>query len=145
MAFGSIATIDKSGGNDLGLHQRRKLDAFIERYASRTRKSKEYTQANRRHMADPRVVNGFKPMLKEMTYQIVVERSKGSHLWDLDGHEYVDAPNAFGMSLFGWPPGFVLDSVHDQHELGYELGPPPPVSGHCTTPGCDGAGHPPPG
>src|SRR3546814_3346475 len=69
-AFGAIARIDKSGGNDLGLHQRRKLDAFIERYAARTRKSKEYTQANRRHMADPRVVNGFKPMLKEMTYQI---------------------------------------------------------------------------
>src|SRR3546814_2590957 len=75
-AFGAIARIDKSGGNDLGLHQRRKLDAFIERYAARTRKSKEYTQANRRHMADPRVVNGFKPMLKEMTYQIVVERSR---------------------------------------------------------------------
>src|SRR3546814_7643665 len=71
-AFGAIARIDKSGGNDLGLHQRRTLDAFIERYAARTRKSKEYTQATRRHMADPRVVNGFKPMLKEMTYQIVV-------------------------------------------------------------------------
>src|SRR3546814_8765127 len=82
-----MARIDKTGGNDLGLHQRRKFDAFIERYAARTRKSKEYTQANRRHMADPRVVNGFKPMLKEMTYQIVVERSKGSHLWDLDGNE----------------------------------------------------------
>src|SRR3546814_5923576 len=103
-AFGAIARIDKSGGNDLGLHQRRKLDAFIERYAARTRKSKEYTQANRRHMADPRVVNGFKPMLKEMTYQIVVERSKGPHLWDLDGNEYVDALHGFGMSLFGWQP-----------------------------------------
>src|SRR3546814_10462925 len=74
-------------------------------------------------MADPRVVNGFKPMLKEMTYQIVVERSKGSHLWDLDGNEYVDALNGFGMSLFGWQPGFVLDAVREQLELGYEIGP----------------------
>src|SRR3546814_17223580 len=111
MAFGSIATIDKSGGNDLGLHQRRKLDAFIERYVARTRKSKEYTQANRPHMDDPRVVNGFKPMLKEMTYQIVAERSKVPHLWDLDGNESVDATNGFGMSMFGWQTGFVLDAV----------------------------------
>src|SRR3546814_11957418 len=98
-----MARIDKSGGNDLGLHQRRKLDAFIERYAARTRKSKEYTQANRRHMADPRVVNGFTPMLKEMTYQIVVERSKCSHLWDLVGTEYAAALHVFGMSLFCVP------------------------------------------
>src|SRR3546814_7140333 len=136
-AFGAIARIDKSGGNDLGLHQRRKLDAFIERYVARTRKSKEYTQANRRHMADPRVVNGFKPMLKEMTYQIVVERSKGSHLWDLDGNEYVDALNGLGMSLFGWQPGFVLDSVREQLELGYEIGPQHPLAGDVTRLVCD--------
>src|SRR3546814_767623 len=140
-AFGAITRIDKSGGNDLGLHQRRKLDAFIERYAARTRKSKEYTQANRRHMADPRVVNGFKPMLKEMTYQIVVERSKGSHLWDLDGNEYVDALNGFGMSLFGWQPGFVLDAVREQLELGYEIGPQHPLAGDVTRLVCDVTGH----
>src|SRR3546814_1144515 len=133
--------IDKSGGNDLGLHQRRKLDAFIERYVASTRKSKEYTQANRRHMAGPRVVNGFKPMLKEMTYQIVVERSKGSHLWDLDGNEYVDALNGFGMSLFGWQPGFVLDAVREQLELGYEIGPQHPLAGDVTRLVCDVTGH----
>src|SRR3546814_2623195 len=116
-AFGAIARIDKSGGNDLGLHQRRKLDALIERYAARTRKSQEYTQANRRHMADPRVVNGFKPLPQEMTYQTVVERSKRSPLWDLDGNENVDALNGFGMSLFCWQPGFVLRSEEHTSEL----------------------------
>src|SRR3546814_17433752 len=80
----------------------------------------------------PRVVNGFKPMLKEMTYQIVGERSKGSHLWDLDGNEYVDALNGFGMSLFGWQPGFVLDAVREQLELGYEIGPQHPLAGDVT-------------
>src|SRR3546814_4965924 len=92
-------------------------------------------------MADPRVVNGFKPMLKEMTYQIVVERSKGSHLWDLDGNEYVDALNGFGMSLFGWQPGFVLDAVREQLELGYEIGPQHPLAGDVTRLVCDVTGH----
>src|SRR3546814_10824198 len=91
-AFGAIARIDKSGGNDLGLHQRRKLDAFLERYAARTRKSKEYTQANRRHMADPPVVNGFKPMLKDLTNKIVVDRYQGAPLRAREGKDTVDAP-----------------------------------------------------
>jgi glutamate-1-semialdehyde aminotransferase/acyl carrier protein len=140
-AFGAIARIDKSGGTELSLHQRRKLDAFIDRYVARTRKSKEYTQFHRGHMADPRVVNGFKPLLKEMIYQIVIERSKGSHLWDLDGNEYVDALNGFGMSLFGWQPDFVLDAVRNQLELGYEIGPQHPLAGEVAQLVCEVTGH----
>ena len=140
-AFGAIARIDKSGGVELGLHQRRKLDAFIDRYVARTRKSKDYTQLHRSHMADPRVVNGFKPLLKEMIYQIVIERSKGSHLWDLDGNEYVDALNGFGMSLFGWQPDFVLDAVRNQLELGYEIGPQHPLAGEVAQLVCEVTGH----
>src|SRR3546814_959877 len=70
-AFGAIARIDKSGGNDLGPHQRRQLDTFIQPYVTRTRKSQASTQPNRRHMADPRAVNGSKPILKAMPYQPV--------------------------------------------------------------------------
>ena len=83
----------------------------MRRYVARTRKSKDYTTEHRAHLADPRVVNGFRPLLKEIIYQIVIERSKGAHVWDLDGNEYVDALNGFGMSLFGWQPDFVLDAV----------------------------------
>ena len=69
-------------------------------------------------MADPRVVNGFRPLTKEITYQIVVERSKGSRLWDIDGNEYVDVLNGFGMNLFGWQPDFVQDAVRAQLDAG---------------------------
>ena len=55
-------------------------------------------------MADPRVVNGFRPLTKELTYQLVIERSRGSRLWDIDGNEYIDVLSGFGMSLFGWLP-----------------------------------------
>src|SRR6185437_10654024 len=83
-AFGAIARID-TGKAELSPRQQGRLERFVERYVARTRKSKEYTQAHRPHMADPRVVSGFRPLTKEIAYPLVVERSKGAHLWDLDG------------------------------------------------------------
>ncbi|MBE1161959.1 amino acid adenylation domain-containing protein [Dyella sp. 7MK23] len=127
-AFGAIARIH-SGSTELTGRQRVRLDAFMRRYIERTRRSKDYTQEHRPHLADPRVVNGFRPLLKEIIYQIVIERSKGSKVWDLDGNEYVDALNGFGMNLFGWQPDFVLDAVRKQLDLGYEIGPQHPLAG----------------
>ena len=140
-AFGAIARIDNGARFQLSARQRDKLDAFIARYVARTGKSKEYTRQHRPHMADPRVVNGFRPLLKEITYPIVIERSKGAHLQDLDGNDYVDALNGFGMSLFGWQPDFVLDAVRAQLELGYEIGPQHPLAGEVARLACEVTGH----
>lgn len=127
-AFGAIARIH-SGQQEITARQRVRLQALIRRYVARTQKSKDYTSQHRPRMADPRVVNSFRPLLKEIVYQIVVERSKGSRLWDIDGNEYVDALNGFGMNLFGWQPDFVLDAVRRQLDLGYEIGPQHPLAG----------------
>ena len=127
-AFGAIARIH-SGATELTGRQRVRLDAFMRRYIERTKRSKAYTQEHRAHLADPRVVNGFRPLLKEIIYQIVIERSKGPKVWDLDGNEYVDALNGFGMNLFGWQPDFVLDAVRKQLDAGYEIGPQHPLAG----------------
>ena len=75
-AFGAIARIDTTGKLELSARQQARLDQFIQRYVARTQKSRAYTEAQRPHMADPRVVNGFKPLLKEIVYQIVIGRSK---------------------------------------------------------------------
>ncbi|WP_426282008.1 amino acid adenylation domain-containing protein [Lysobacter soli] len=140
-AFGAIARIESQVDTDLSPQQKAKLDAFMDRYVARTRKSKEYTQAHRAQLADPRVVNGFRPLTKEIVYQIVVERSKGSRVFDIDGNEYVDALNGFGMSLFGWQPDFVLDAVRDQLDKGYEIGPQHPVAGDVAKLVCELTGH----
>jgi amino acid adenylation domain-containing protein len=140
-AFGAIARIDSAGGTELGTRQRTHLDAFVQRYLARTPKSKAFTQEHRGHMADPRVVTGFRPLTKEIVYQIVVERSKGSHLWDIDGNEYVDALNGFGTSLFGWQPPFVMDAVRRQLDLGYEIGPQHPLAGDVARLVCELTGH----
>ena len=117
----------------------------MRRYIERTAKSKAFNAAHRPHLADPRVVNGFRPVTKEITYQIVIERSKGSKLWDIDGNEYVDALNGFGMNMFGWQPDFVQDAVRAQLDLGYDIGPMTPLAGEvadliCEMTGADRAG-----
>jgi len=122
-AFGAIARIHTSRSDTVSPAQKDALAAFIKRYTARTKKSKDYTTAHRAHLADPRVVNGFRLLTKEMVYQIVIERSKGSHVWDLDGNQYVDVLSGFGMSLFGWQPQFVVDAVKKQIDDGYEIGP----------------------
>ena len=127
-AFGAIARIHTQAGA-LTERQRSRLDAFARRYIERTKRSKAYTVEHRSQMADPRVVNGFRPVTKEIVYQIVVERSKGSRMWDLDGNEYVDVLNGFGMNLFGWQPDFVVDAVRKQLDLGYDIGPQHPLAG----------------
>ncbi|WP_431130660.1 amino acid adenylation domain-containing protein [Variovorax paradoxus] len=143
-AFGAIARIHTQRTAEPSGRQKARLATFMRRYVERTRKSKEFTAANRPHMADPRVVNGFRPLTKEITYQIVIERSKGSKLWDLDGNEYVDALNGFGMNMFGWQPDFVQEAVRKQLDSGYEIGPQHPLAADvtgliCELTGCDRA------
>ncbi len=143
-AFGAIARIHTQA-NDVTERQRVRLEAFMRRYVARTRKSKDYTVEHRPHLADPRVVNGFRPMTKEITYQIVIERSLGARVWDIDGNEYVDVLSGFGMNLFGWSPEFVQQAVRRQLDAGYEIGPQHPLAGDvarliCELTGFDRAG-----
>lgn len=143
-AFGAIARIHTTG-NEITERQRARLDAFMRRYIDKTQRSKDFTTEHRPHLADPRVVNGFRPQLKEIIYQIVIERSKGARVWDIDGNCYIDALNGFGMSMFGWQPDFVLDAVRAQLDAGYEIGPQHPLAGPvskliCELTGFDRAG-----
>ncbi|MFT7074290.1 MAG: amino acid adenylation domain-containing protein [Planctomycetota bacterium] len=143
-AFGAIARICTQP-NEITEQQHARLQAFMGRYIERTKKSKGYTQQHRHHLADPRVVNGFRPATKEITYQIVVERSLGAKLWDIDGNEYVDVLSGFGMNLFGWQPDFITDALRQQIDSGYEIGPQQPLAGEvarlvCELTGNDRAG-----
>jgi amino acid adenylation domain-containing protein len=144
-AFGAIARIHTKPTAEPSARQKARLSAFVRRYVERTRNSKRFTEDNRAHMADPRVVNGFRPITKEITYQIVIERSKGSKMWDIDGNEYVDALNGFGLNLFGWQPDFVQEAVRKQLDAGYEIGPQHPLAADvtrllCELTGCERAG-----
>lgn len=93
------------------------------RYSSRHAKSKAYTERYRDALADPRTAAGFHPDWKELTFPIVADRSKGAHIWDVDGNRFVDVVNGFGQTAFGHSPDFVSDAVVKQLEKGYAIGP----------------------
>jgi len=105
------------------------VDNLIQEYVKRTGKSKELTQDYRQVHADPRTAAGFNPMWKEMVYPIVIERSKGAHLWDVDGNEYIDLLNGFGPNFLGHAPDYIQEALHEQIDRGFELGPQTPYAG----------------
>jgi amino acid adenylation domain-containing protein len=93
------------------------------RYSARYAKSKAYTAKYRHVLADPRTASGFHPDWKELTFPIVADRSKGAHVWDLDGNRFVDVVNGFGQTAFGHSPDFVSRAVAAQLDKGYAIGP----------------------
>ncbi len=134
--FGATARIDRQA-SELTAKQQDFLDRLTQRYTAKTGQSKAYTQQHRAHMADPRVVSGFRPLTKEIVYPLVVNRSAGSRLWDIDGNEYIDALNGFGSNLFGYQPDFIKKVLHDQIESGYEVGPQHDLAGDVCQLICD--------
>ncbi|MGJ8593055.1 MAG: amino acid adenylation domain-containing protein [Aquaticitalea sp.] len=126
--FGASPKIEKQV-TDISAKQKTFIEDLIASYNKKTAKSKAYAQKHRTHMSDPRVVSGFKPLTKELVYPLVVEKSAGNKLWDLDGNQYIDVLNGFGSSLFGHQPDFIKETLHDQIEKGYEVGPQHPLAG----------------
>jgi len=126
--FGATARIEKQV-QGLSEKQQSFLSALTSRYNSKTKSSKEYTQKHRSYMADPRVVSGFRPLTKEVVYPLVVNRSKGSRVWDIDGNEYIDALNGFGSNFLGYQPDVLKQAVLAQVENGYEIGPQHELAG----------------
>jgi amino acid adenylation domain-containing protein len=128
-AFGPYKPIQKSSGSDLNAQQEQYLSAFTTRYTGRTKESQRLAQAHRQRHADPRVVSGFRAQWKDLVYPISVARSAGSKLWDVDGNEYIDLLNGFGVTMFGHCPDFVRKAVEKQLQAGIEIGPQTPYAG----------------
>jgi amino acid adenylation domain-containing protein len=138
--FGASPKIEKQA-NEMSSSQKEFLNELIATYTKKTGGSKSYAQKNRSIMADPRVVSGFKPLTKEIVYPLVIEKSSGNRLWDLDGNVYIDALNGFGSCFFGHQPDFIKEALHKQVEDGFEVGPQHPLAGEVCELLCDFTNH----
>ena len=123
----AIASTSRSA--NVGQRQQEHLQALISRYSQRTQTSKQLAQAYRPILADSRVSVIFRPAFKELFYPIVAKRSQGSHLWDVDGNEYIDLLMGFGVNLLGHNPPFIKAAIADQLEQGIQLGPQSELAG----------------
>ncbi|WP_275394441.1 non-ribosomal peptide synthetase/type I polyketide synthase [Aliiroseovarius sp. Z3] len=103
--------------------QRAHIDALVDRFTAKTAKSKALTSEHRATHADPRTASGFNRLWKEIVYQIVTVKSKGSRLLDVDGNEYIDILNGFGPGFLGHSPDKVVEALHHQLDDGFEVGP----------------------
>jgi glutamate-1-semialdehyde-2,1-aminomutase len=55
-----------------------------------------------------------------MPYPIYIRESKGSHVTDVDGNEYVDLALGFGPHILGHAPDVVVDAVKEAAERGFQ-------------------------
>ena len=125
---GPWRAIDRSASG-LSPRQERHLAALVARLVSRTRRSKSETQRHRPHLADARSVAGFRRAWKELVYPLVVTRSLGARVWDVDGNEYVDMAMGFGIHMLGHSPPFVVEALRAQLDASMAIGPQTPLAG----------------
>lgn len=97
--------------------QRRYMDHLAERLGRRSSGSRACAARQRRVLADPRLMTGFRPMWKDLVYPLYVESAHGARIRDLDGHEYVDMCMGYGSYLFGHAPQFWTDAVQRAHAV----------------------------
>src|SRR5713226_10643999 len=57
---------------------------------------------------------------------IFMERGKGSRIWDVDGNEYVDFHNGFGVMVVGHAHPKIVDAVSQRIALGSHFAQPTP-------------------
>ncbi|WP_411832478.1 aminotransferase class III-fold pyridoxal phosphate-dependent enzyme [Pseudoxanthomonas mexicana] len=117
--------------------QREHIQRLTARYNAKTMGSKLSTQAHRPHHADPRTAAGFNRLWKEMVYPIVIDRSTGCHLQDIDGNKYIDILNGFGPNFLGHSPPFVSEALKAQIDRGIEVGPQTPLAGEAAKLFCE--------
>jgi amino acid adenylation domain-containing protein len=129
MPAGFGPNVNAKADDSITPQQRGHIRRLVERYNARTATSKKRTQIDREYHADPRTAAGFNPLWKEMVYPLVVERSKGAYLWDVDGNKYIDILNGFGPNFFGHNAPFVTEALLDQLQNSYEVGPQTPRAG----------------
>ncbi|SNB55512.1 amino acid adenylation domain-containing protein [Marinobacter sp. es.042] len=125
--FGAGTRINVKRSNEMTTTQRENFEKLAKRYNTRFGKSKQFAQENRKHLADPRVVSGFRNAIKEVIYPIVVERSEGPYLWDIDGGKMIDVTCGFGSNFFGNSAPFIKEAIARQLDIGYEIGPQHPL------------------
>src|SRR6202162_888159 len=94
----------------------REEDAFR---AGRPRSSEEWHEARQ---VEPRGVPSSHQ--DAAPHPIFVERGKGSRTWDVDGNEYVDFHNGFGVMVVGHAHPLIVEAISERERLGRRVGQP---------------------
>ncbi|SMF07381.1 aminotransferase class III-fold pyridoxal phosphate-dependent enzyme [Pseudobacteriovorax antillogorgiicola] len=126
--FGAMAKIKRERFS-LENQQKHAIQTFTEKYNKKTFKSKAFCQTHRQAYADPRVVTGFSPVLKELIYPIVTKQAQGARIWDLDDNSYIDYTCGFGSMFLGYQADFIQTALQQELSHGFAIGPQSHLAG----------------
>ena len=56
-----------------------------------------------------------------------VSKAKGSHIWDVEGREYIDYVGTWGPAILGHAPDVVVEAVRETAKSGLSFGIPNPL------------------
>ena len=104
---------------DLGLVEeltKREIDALD----AKQPRSLRYREEAKRHL--PGGVSSSWQMWPP--HPIYVDRGKGSRVWDIDGNEYVDYHNGYGVMVMGHAHPKIVEAVQRRVELGTHFAQP---------------------
>ena len=85
----------------------------LEELKARTKKSAERFELAQKHL--PGGVTGNVKFYSP--YPIYAKKAKGSHLWDLDGNDYIDYMLCFGPLILGHAHPRVVEAINKQIEI----------------------------
>lgn len=102
---------------------------MLQQLTEKNRLTKQHTQEYRQSLALNRNAAGFSKEMKEFVYTLVCDCADGPHVYDLDGHEYIDLTMGFGSILLGhnYPP--VRKAIEEQLTKNWSVGPISPLAG----------------
>jgi glutamate-1-semialdehyde 2,1-aminomutase len=106
------ATVPSTGQADLDrlLARAQQLcDAETAKLLARTQESSRLYDRARQTLPFG-VVSSFQ---KGHPYPVYVSRGRGSHIWDQDGHEYLDFHGGFGAMVVGHAHPRIVEAIHD--------------------------------
>lgn len=128
---------------DLTPQQSAYIKDFIEKYITKTPKSKQISsQYNKKLCHGRRSFAVLREQTLPLFYTIHSKESSGSKFSDVDGNQYIDIAMGFGVHLFGHNPSFLIEALNKQLKLGLQLGPEHPDTGEVASllneiTGCD--------
>ena len=87
-------------------------------YRERTARSAEYFDAREGEVMPGGVPSQFQ---KNDPWPMYIERGEGSRVWDVDGNEYLDFHNGFGVMCVGHANPSIAAAVKARMDLGHAL------------------------
>ncbi|MGE5480584.1 MAG: amino acid adenylation domain-containing protein, partial [Chloroflexota bacterium] len=125
----NFRSVKLDSDDTLSQPQRRYIDNLISAFNQKTKKSKEYAQKYRFPLCDWINTLSYRHELKNMSYPFVSERAEGCRITDIDGNEYIDLANGYGVHFFGHKPKFIIDAINREISAGMPLGPQSKIVG----------------